>query len=213
MKIVLISDTHESHRKLEVPEGDLLIHAGDITWNGHKRPLQDFNDWLGGLPHKHKIVIPGNHDLTFDPEKATEETVKAAISTITNATLLINNSTVVEGKVVWGSPMTPWFCNWAFNCWRGDEINMYWVRIPDDVDILVTHGPPKGVLDQQAPGREHLGCEMLAKTYDRIHPKLHVFGHIHGGYGTEQENGTTFVNASVMNEAYVAHNAPIVVEL
>jgi Icc-related predicted phosphoesterase len=169
--------------------------------------ISDFNDWLGSLPHKHKVVVAGNHDILF-------ETQHGSRALLTNATYLENSGAVIEGLKFWGSPVQPEFNDWAFNVKRGQDIKKYWDMIPDDTDVLITHGPPWGLLDQIRPGREveHLGCGELLKAVRRIKPKLHVFGHIHGGYGTFKEGPTQFVNASLLNEAYKPVNAPIVVD-
>ena len=127
---------------------------------------------------------------------------------------LENGSCEFGGLKFWGSPVQPEFMDWAFNVKRGPDIKKYWDMIPDDTDVLITHGPPWGLLDQIRPGREveHLGCGELLKAVRRVKPKLHVFGHIHGGYGSFKEGPTQFVNASLLNEAYRPVNAPIVVE-
>jgi predicted phosphodiesterase len=144
--IVLLSDTHELHRDVEVPPGDLLIHAGDITFFSRQPAvLTDFNMWLGELPHCHKVVIPGNHDSLLLQETGRNQ--------ITNAHLLINSGIDVEGLRIWGSPVTP-YGNVAFGIPGSPERTAHWSAIPEDLDILVTHGPPHRVLDC-APGETH----------------------------------------------------------
>jgi Icc-related predicted phosphoesterase len=130
---------------------------------------------------------------------------------------LENSSVNIDGKTFWGSPVQPEFCNWAFNVPRGPEIKKYWDGIPDSglVDVLVTHGPPMGILDQAAPhrGSDNLGCEDLMKQVEISKPLVHVFGHIHGGAGQQDYRGTRFVNASVVNEAYRVVNPPRVLDI
>src|ERR1019366_8269824 len=159
LTIVLISDTHELHREVNVPPGDLLIHAGDFTMNSMSAErLIDFNDWLGELPHAFRVVIPGNHDFVV------EEPSRRQL--ITNATLLINESIEIMGLKVWGSPATP-LLGEAFGVVSDTDRAKLYSRIPADTDVLVTHGPPYGILDQ-APGSEHhQGCRQLLAAVRR----------------------------------------------
>jgi Icc-related predicted phosphoesterase len=207
MRLVLISDTHEAHRSIKVPDGDILIHAGDITYDGNLGKVEDFNDWLGGLPHKHKVVIAGNHDWCF------ENNPKVAEKLIANATYLIDSSIEIEGLRVYGAPWQPTFFNWAFNVDRGLAIREKWAKIPNDTDVLVTHGPPKGFGDTTRPKGEMLGCLDLYERVQQVKPMLHVFGHIHGGYGIQEDEHTIYANAAIMNEAYRPVNAPLVIDL
>lgn len=208
IRIVCISDTHGQHSKLNVPDGDILIHAGDFMAFGTKpQEIADFNQWLGTQPHPYKIVIAGNHDLMFERHPAT------ARELLNNATYLENSGIELAGLKIWGSPVQPEFNNWAFNVARGAAIRRYWGMIPSDTDVLITHGPPSGTLDQSDPFSDHLGCEELAKAVEKIRPKLHVFGHIHGGHGDATESGTRFVNASVVNEGYWLVFEPHVIEI
>jgi Icc-related predicted phosphoesterase len=196
MKLILISDTHGY--EMPLPEGDILIHAGDLTGNGLVYQVQHVLDWLNGQPHKHVVITPGNHDFAFEsPEK------KATLN-FGRVIYLENNAVEVEGLKIYGSPVTPRFMDWAFNVDRGEAIRKYWDMIPNNVDILVTHGPPMGILDQAAPhfNSPHLGCEELATAVDRTKPRLHMFGHIHGGRGYKKFNGTEFFNATMVNEGY-----------
>ena len=173
LTIVAISDTHQLHREVEVSAGDLLIHAGDFTMNSMSaEKLIDFNEWLGELPHPFRIAIPGNHDFVVeDPSRR---------KLITNATLLINESIEIMGLKVWGSPTTP-LLGEAFGVVSETDRAKLYSRIPGDTDVLVTHGPPFGILDQ-APGSEHhQGCRQLLAAVRRIKPMLHIFGHVHGG--------------------------------
>ena len=217
MRIVCVSDTHGRHDALDVPEGDLLVHAGDATMAGKPEEIERFDAWLGRLPHPAKIVIAGNHDRLF------EERPEEARRRITRATYLEDAEATVEGLRVWGSPWQPWFLSWAFNLRRGAPLRAKWDLIPEGIDVLVTHGPPSGVRDRVkgfAAGLSlalahgpHVGCEELRKAVERVRPRLHVFGHIHEGYGREEHDGTVFVNASTCDEAYRPVNPPVVVDL
>jgi Icc-related predicted phosphoesterase len=137
----------------------------------------------------------------------------AARELLTNAIYLENSGTELAGLKIWGSPVQPEFNNWAFNVARGAAIRRYWQMIPASTDVLITHGPPHGVLDTAHPTTAHLGCEELAEAVQQIRPMLHVFGHIHGGQGQLNSDGTLYVNASVVNEAYQLVHAPQVVEI
>jgi predicted phosphohydrolase len=208
IRIVCISDTHGQHAKLNVPDGDILIHAGDFAAFGDT-PIEiiDFNQWLGTLPHRYKVVIAGNHDWMFERHPGT------AGELLTNAIYLENSGTELAGLKLWGSPVQPEFNNWAFNVARGAAIRRYWKMIPASTDVLITHGPPYGVLDTAHPSTGHLGCEELTIAVQQIRPRLHVFGHIHGGQGQQNSDGTQYVNASVVNEAYQLVYAPQVIEI
>jgi Icc-related predicted phosphoesterase len=186
----------------------MLIHAGDFMAFGDRpKEVVDFNQWLGKQPHRHKVVIAGNHDQMFERDPG------AARELLGNGIYLENSRMELLGLKIWGSPVQPEFNNWAFNVARGTAIRRYWEMIPADTDVLVTHGPPFGVLDQVNPSTAHLGCEELAKVIEEIKPRLHLFGHIHGGHGSSASNGTQFVNASVVNEAYRLVYEPQVVEI
>lgn len=208
MRLVCISDTHTFHNQVQLPEGDVLIHAGDLTSGGSVGAIQAALDWLGEQPIKEVIVIGGNHDFALETRRRELHTGRLHY--------LNNESVEIGGVKFWGSPITPWFMNWAFMVSRGPEIGRVWDEIPLNTDVLITHGPPHGILDQAIYGAtDHLGCEMLAAKFEGeiIEPKVHVFGHIHGGYGQLERYGTTFVNASQVNEEYRVANPPIVVDI
>ncbi len=207
-RIVTISDTHSRHRKIStMPEGDILIHSGDATNRGGIDEIADFNQWLGELPYQHKIFVAGNHDWLF------ERSPQFAPTLMTNAHYLLDSFIVVEGLKIYGAPWQPRFFDWAFNLDRGAAIAEKWQMIPDDIDVLITHGPPYGILDEVPYRHEHVGCEELLPVVQRIKPRAHIFGHIHAGYGIAEQDGTKFVNASICNEAYQPVNAPIVIDL
>lgn len=205
MRIVCLSDTHGRHRDLRVPDGDLLLHAGDLTRRGEKEEIQAVNAWLAGLPHPAKVVIAGNHDFAFerDPEARTW---------LTAATYLQDEEVTVGGLRIWGSPWQPRFFDWAFNADRGEELRRIWARIPQGIDVLLTHGPPLGVLDRTVHGEE-VGCADLADAVRRVRPRLHVFGHIHEGAGRHDSGGVISVNAASLDVRYRPVNPPIVVDL
>lgn len=205
VKIVCISDTHTLHRQLTVPDGDILLHAGDITNMGELEAVEDFNDFLGTLPHRHKIVIAGNHDFCF--ERHAEE----ARPLLTNCIYLEDEKVTIDGISFYGSPWQPWFCNWAFNLHRGFQLRRKWELIPEGTDILITHGPPFGHGDKTCSG-EAVGCMDLLRTIQKIRPRYHIFGHIHEAPGISADEHTTFVNASSCDFSYKIVNAPVVLE-
>jgi predicted phosphohydrolase len=210
MRIVLISDTHDQYP--QVPCGDILIHAGDLTMRGDAASIVKAGDWLRSLPHKHKVVIAGNHDFLFERNSG------IALEYLGSGIYYLENTGMfLEGLMIWGSPVQPEFCNWAFNVERGEAIRKYWDKIPYDLDILITHGPPRGILDQTVPHRhtEHLGCDDLLMAVREKKPRVHVFGHIHGGYGKHVSpvTKTQFYNAALLNEMYVWANAPWIIDL
>lgn len=208
MRLVLLSDTHTFHDQVQVPDGDVLCHAGDMGLRGTPAEIQPCLDWLNAQPHKHVVAIAGNHDFAF--EKWPQQLKLGRIN------YLENSSVNIDGKNFYGSPVTPWFLDWAFNVQRGKAIKEYWNMIPDAglVDVLLTHGPPIGILDQSLPGRsENLGCEELAKQVKISKPLVHAFGHIHGSYGKRTYRDIQFFNCSQVDETYQVVNKPWVVDL
>lgn len=206
MKIDCISDLHGDYPKLE--GGDLLIVAGDLTGRDLENEYALFDYWLNDQKYNAKIVIGGNHDRTLQ-----EKRFKFQFGTY-----IQDSGCSFNGFKIWGSPWTPTFYNWYFMKDRGEQIKERWDLIPDDIDILITHGPPYGTLDKVShPSRKikfsHTGCEELKLAVERVKPKLHVFGHIHEGYGIIEKDGTIFVNCSLMNEHYETINKPITVYL
>lgn len=209
MKVVLISDTHLRHElhNIDIPEGDVLIHAGDALIGGDLSELIDFSKWFKALPHAHKVFVPGNHDRMFE-----EDANFASGFLPDSVTCLIDQAATIGGLNIYGSPWQPEFMGWAFNLPRGQALMERWDRIPSGLDVLVTHGPPKGILDN-AGGSRRVGCEDLREAVVRTSPRLHVFGHVHGGYGISAEGETLYVNAAICDEAYDPVHAPIVVQI
>lgn len=207
MKLVCISDTHGFHRRLEIPPCDVLIHAGDIArGRGSLKELVDFNEWLVSIPAKHKLVIPGNHDVSF-------QQAELACRDILQATVLIDQSIVVDDVSFYGSPWQPWFYDWAFNVERGPKIAAKWAKIPQTTNVLITHGPPRGILDQPDADTS-VGCDdLLARIQQMPALKAHVFGHIHESTGVAKIYETTFINASICNRSYSPVNPPRILEL
>jgi Icc-related predicted phosphoesterase len=201
MRIVCISDTHGFHKHTEVPPGDILVHGGDCTKHGSLEDVEEFNRWLGTLPHRHKVVIAGNHDFAF------QETPDEARARITNAIYLQDSGCEIEGLTFYGTPWTPVFFDWAFML-SDAELAAKWAMIPPRVDVLITHGPPHGIQDWTNRNERAGSLTLLHRVYE-VKPRLHVFGHIHEAAGRTKINGTTFVNASTQ----MGHGVGVVVGL
>ena len=237
MRVVLISDTHGKHRDIKLPKGDILIHAGDMTNVGELVQFEDFNKWMGEQDFEHKIAVAGNHDTSLDlpadevlcgqtrrsPLRIVgigtrEEWRNKIIPLFTNFVYLENSGVVVDGLNIWGSPYTPFFASdfWRFYTRSGAERSRMWAKIPEGLDVLITHGPPRGILDMTMEKVEAGDLEL----HDRVRrlmknpPKVHVFGHIHEGYGTMKIESsirkTQFINASVATRSYAMTNPPLV---
>ena len=216
MRIVLLSDTHNKHRAIEVPDGDLLIHAGDSCGYGTTKEFIDFLGWFAKLPHKNKVAIAGNHDRCLE-NRTTRYLIQMMEDQGVN--YLEDSSVTIDGVKFYGSPWQPAFCDWAFNLSRGKALKEKWDLIPPDTDVLITHGPPYGIGDKIDNTIGSVGCEELLKAVERIQPPLHVFGHIHEGYGIHLAKWTLpariktlFINTSNLNGSYHYTNKPVAVE-
>lgn len=212
MRIVCISDTHNQHsnKGLILPEGDCIIHAGDVSGRGYKNEIVPFLNWFNELPYKYKIFIAGNHDFFF--EEASKKEIDEMLNNYPNVIYLNDSGVELEGIKFWGSPVQPWFYNWAFNR-KGDEICRHWDLIPLDTQVLITHGPVHGYLDLTLGG-DVTGCPyLLGKIKELKNIKYHICGHIHEAYGIiEFADGVKFINASVLDARYVMKNKPIIIE-
>ena len=218
IKLTIISDTHNKHKLLtgDLPGGSLLLHSGDISSMGYEHEIREFAKWYDGLNYDHKVFIAGNHDWGFQNNV---EKVKGILTEYKTIDYIQDElMTVQEGDgpevKIWGSPWQPEFYNWAFNLPKnGEELKAKWDMIPEGIDILITHGPAWGILDDVEGNRNvHLGCELLADRIKVVKPKIHVCGHIHSGYGYVFDGDTHYINASVLNEEYYYGNKPLMVE-
>lgn len=221
---VSISDTHCQLSNVEIPDGDYLIHAGDLTYRGSIGEMTEELIVLGRLSKKFKktVFICGNHDWLGERNPAALKCLAEDQGLI----WLQQDMVELEGIKIWGSAYTPEFNNWAFNLPRGRQLKEKWDTIPEDVDIIVTHGPPHGygddvnrwnVEDWQENDltyrTDHVGCVDLRDRIKQIKPKVHVSGHIHVGYGIENDGNTSYINASICNEDYRPVNKPIIFEI
>ncbi len=202
MRIVAVADTHTFTKDLVVPDGDVFIHAGDICRGGDLDELRDAADWMAGLPHRHKIIVAGNHDWAFVHEPA------AARSLLGDMHYLQDRELTIEGLRFYGSPWQPEFNDWAFNLPRGPALAAVWANIPAGLDVLITHGPPEGIGDRVAyAGRT--GCADLLRRVTEVAPRLHMFGHIHQDGGVWQHGRTMFANVTT----WECQRAPTVFDL
>jgi predicted phosphohydrolase len=211
VRIVATSDCHGMLEDAELPPGDVLVLAGDVLGDGlpdEQRPLlRALDAFLGTLPYRHKVLVAGNHDWIF--EDGDQEDMR-----LENAIYLEDDGVVLDGVRFYGSPWQPLFCNWAFNLPRsGCELAGIWDKIPKGTDVLVTHGPPLGILDQPHGREPGVGCELLRERVRVVRPRVHIFGHIHGSYGRHVEDGTTFMNVCLCDESYRPVQAPLVVDV
>ena len=225
MKLVIISDTHSLHGTMlnPVPDGDVLIHCGDVCNRGTTNDFLDFLAWFSTFPHETKIFIAGNHDFALQDQS---DAVKHALADLDlsgtgihylqDSGLTIQNGD--EAPVnFWGTPWTPEFYNWAFMKKRGNEMAEVWAKVPDNTNVLITHGPPmtKTFLDYAVYGAVNVGCEEQIKRIAELKDlKINCFGHIHEGYGlSETADGVQLINASVCTLRYQPWNKPIEIEI
>ena len=203
MRFTIISDTHGKHKALRLPPGDVLLHCGDISYNGCKRDIISFYEWFSQQPFTHKLFVAGNHDSPF-----TADYSPIKLHVPYNVVYLQDSGVEIQGVKVWGSPVTPVFRSSAFTVAAGAPIRAHWQGIPTDTDILLTHGPALGVCDQNA-NNIHAGCAELAGVLDERRVQVHAHGHIHEAHGVSIRAGRISVNASVVNKRYEVVNPPI----
>ena len=225
MKITFFSDTHTEHNMVIIPNTDILVFTGDCSGRGSRQDTIDFLNWFSKQPSKHKVMIAGNHDFFFEVQR--QEVINIMPD---NIHYLEDSSITIEGIKFYGSPVTPYFHNWAFNKYRNTTksgeyspdlykgIKEHWDEIPNDTDIMLSHGPSADALDllcekfRKPNEHPNVGCMDLSIALKRVKPKILAFGHIHETYGTQQVEDILHINSSVMNENYECINKPISIE-
>jgi len=229
MKCAHYSDTHGCHYNLKYPtveQGfDVMFHSGDMSPAGTYNQAMDFISHCNELVEcgifKHVVFTVGNHDKTFTDEENVEDFRRTCNS---NVHLLLNESIEIDGFTIWGSPMTPKFSRWHFMYRRGEEASEIWSKMPDKLDILVTHGPPRRILDAVPEEKfthsgtvrkinRYTGCVELMERVGIVKPAVHMFGHIHEENGHVIKGQTTFFNSSIMNQNYKPVNKPQAFEI
>lgn len=222
MRIIAISDTHtyQSRMNHPIPDGDVIVHAGDFMSSGYNK-LQyfPFLKWYSELPHKHKILIAGNHDRYT---QMFEEEFKSDVRSLQNEIIYLRDeSCLIDGVKFYGSPWQSWFWDWAWNFPNPREnkararahAENCWAQIPDDTQVLITHGQPYKINDR-APDGDDTGCKYLLERIKQLKDlKLYVGGHIHCEYGKKEIDGVTYINAAICNEDYIPENAPQIFDL
>lgn len=232
IKIVLISDTHTKTEGFTIPECDLLIHAGDPTYQGKKNESLDFLEWFNSLDQAtEKIYVAGNHEVRWDRAKQSdaqlEEWLMEARAKYGRIRYLEHESIKLFGLNIFGSPYTPDFFPeyWAFNLPRGERLKATWAQIPNDTNILISHGPAKGWLDWVPEGDGsgrypggHVGCaDLRARIFQLYDLKLFVCGHLHDQYGSldipMRDRDLKYFNASILDDQYEVAHQPHVITL
>jgi len=215
MRLAFLADTHTFHDKVKVEPCDILFFCGDWSFRGYEHETRAFAKWLNKQPAKHIVLTAGNHEKFFETQLPasrlwiTEECPRAH--------LLLHEALELEGLKIFGSAITPTFFNWGFMADRGPEIARLWSQIPDDTQVLITHGPAMGILDQLDPIRnnykiEHAGCQDLFERLKNLKDlKIHAFGHLHyQNKTTLVQDGVTFINAAAVDDDYKITPYPII---
>jgi Icc-related predicted phosphoesterase len=199
VRIVAVADTHlfpRLARAFDVPEGDILVHAGDLLAHGTLDELARAMEWMRKMPHRTKVVVAGNHEMCI--ERARDRDAALAMLEAAGVVYLEDASRTIDGLVFYGSPWQPRFAFWAFGAARGAELAAKWAKMPDRVDVLVTHGPPRGFGDRVKffGWERHVGDDDLLQRVREVQPRLHLFGHIHQDPGFWIQGSTKFANVT-----------------
>ena len=228
LRFICMSDTHNEIHKIHIPDGDVFVHCGDAVkhWTS-ARDLRVFNEFVGQLPHRHKLFVSGNHCVCLDPKRPDRSR-----TILSNLTYLQDELVEIEGVRIYGSPWRP-----KRGCFYRAEAFGYdakrigkdkWSKIPDDIDFLLTHGPPYSIRDFNVSTGDPLGCPaLLDEIVNRVRPRIHLFGHMHESRGasfyTSDDNhpledgrrhgkahGILFVNLAIHQGTFLAD--PVVID-
>lgn len=227
--IAAISDTHTLHDQITVPECDILIHAGDYSGKGSVADTVEFGRWFGRQPARYKILVPGNHDIIFQ-----RSFYEAKAYLPADVIVLVDNLVTIEGLNIYGTPWTPFFYDWAFNGleFEPGDGNDYeggpgrfavpdadhplmarvFSKIPENTDVLICHGPPKGILDNIRDFKR-IGSQCLMNAIKRVKPKIFICGHAHDGHGYHELPETDCYNVACCNELYKIANQPTIIKV
>lgn len=207
MKLVCFSDAHWLFPEVQVPPGDVLIYAGDWCSGEDMKNTVAFAAYLRKFKHKHKIVIAGNHDRLAErnPHMVKEIFYEEGIIYLQDSGVTIN------GISFYGTPWTPEFCNWAFML-PDEDLKKKWKGIPDNLDVLITHGPAFGILDR-LPNEGSVGSKTLEEAIIQKKPRIHICGHIHNGHGKMESEHTYYYNVAVCDDDYILQHKPTVIDL
>ncbi|WP_419806005.1 metallophosphatase domain-containing protein [Terriglobus sp.] len=205
LRLTILSDSHELHRDLDsLPGGDILIHCGDFSFFSKSiRAIEDFASWFAAQPYRGKLLTFGNHECLFEAEPK-----RRSIFERQGISVLNNEGVEISGLNIWASPVTPLYGG-AFGLSSPRDREQHWAKIPDDTDILVTHGPPHGILDCIPGQTEHQGDPELLAAVKQVQPLLHVFGHVHGAYGIVEQDGTSYINAALLGMSGGLEHPPV----
>lgn len=206
MRLVAISDTHQAHEYLDMPAGDVLIHAGDWTHRGREPEVCSFFNWFLRQDYWHKILICGNHDI--DCHLKARDVLRGH----SNITFLHDTALTLNGIKFYGSPWTPAFYNWGYMTFFDKEREEIWGKIPIDTDVLITHGPPYRIFDRNVEGGA-CGDRQLFEAVMRVKPKVHIFGHIHESRDHAEIEGTRMYNVCSLDETYKIIRQPVVIDI
>jgi Icc-related predicted phosphoesterase len=210
MKLVCLSDTHTKHKQVPIPDGDVLVHAGDMTGRGHFNEFISVGNWFRALKDKFKyrIFIAGNHDWGLEVDR------RAILHNHfdNDVIYLQDQSVVLDGIKFYGTPWMPIFNNWAFMR-KEEDLPKYYNNIPDDTEILITHCPPYGILDMESEPRRCGSIALLERVKQLSNLKHHIFGHIHESYGSDIVADIGFHNVCSLNGEYRYQNPPIIIEV
>lgn len=187
--LCIIADTHQKHREITIPQCDILIHCGDFCsfQRDDLNTLEDVDVWFAESPASKVVCIGGNHDFMLESREFQ----------FAHAEFLEDGLIELGGLTIYGSPWCPDLSGFAY---YQNEVDLAerWRRIPEGIDVLITHTPPQGILDVPSSGSVQLGCPHLREELNRIRPKLHVFGHVHASHGSLKDANTQYFNAAIV---------------
>lgn len=216
LKLTFFSDTHNRHKVIEddLPGGHILFFTGDCSERGGQHEVHNFMKWFGNIKtYDYKVMIAGNHDRFIEWQPDHFKSMLKMDELYGDFIYLQDEAIELCGLNIYGSPWQPWFHDWAFNLPReGEELKKKWDDIPENTDILLTHGPPKKILDWVKREPSGVGCELLNTRVFQVNPTIHAFGHVHECWGEKKINDIIFINGTIMDSHYTPSNKPITLD-